>query len=413
MFSKFLLIILMFASIPSFAGQDGNGGFGIQCGRQFHLLDLYEAKNRYHYYVDLGAANLSVAEKVEIMLTRLEKFVPKVAAYYRQEALKLMQTIENRTAFLTGKKFVTNGNVVLETVSSIPLDIGLSLVCANAKFYPIARNHYFTKNDLQIFIYEKQWNRLNNDNKAALIIHELFYAKQQFTIKSRDSSLLRHLIALLSSREVEQLNLEQFLNKISFFIDRITQGGVDIYIYRGEKATFHANGLIKSVYGKIESRYVNKDSINMTFLENGDIDEIIFPNGGGTANLANNEILNNLRKIKYLYKDGKHLGFSVEGEAFFTPFYNEVEEGDFFNARLTGYPFTGIYHQVDLNGRGRCIELHFDSSPFNKNKDLDYFKIKILGESKARVFKRGEEVRVKLNDMSRPIAIGCDPLKLN
>lgn len=413
MFNKFLFIIMMFASIPSYAGQDGNGEFGIQCGREFHLLDLYEAKKRYHYYVDLGPAHLTVAEKVEIMLTRLERLVPKVAAYYRQEALKLLQTIENKTAFLTGEKFVTNGNVVLETVSSIPQDIGLALVCANAKFYPIARNHYFTSNDLQIFIYERQWNQLDNDNKAALILHELFYAKQQFTIEPRDSSLLRHFIALLSSREVEQLNLGQFLTKISFFINRITQGGTDIYIYRD--ITLHPNGLVKSVSGNITSRHVKASFVNMAFLANGDIDEIHFPNGypGGTVNLANNETIDRLYRIKYLYKGGKHLGFAVEGgEHFGIPFYS-YNEGDFFNTMLNGYPFDRVYHQVDLNGRARCIEVRLDTTPFNKNKDIDYFKIKILGESKARVFKRGQNVRVKLNDMSRPIAIGCDPLKLD
>ena len=428
MFKKLLITAVLMTSIQSFAGQDGNGGFGIECNKKLYLLDLYEATHRYNYTIDLGAPNLSVPDKVEIMLGRLERLMPNVAKYYRAEARKLFTTINNGMAFLNNKKFVQDGKTLLDTENNQPLDIGLTLVCKNGRIIPIARNKYFTKNDLQIFLYEKEWKRLDNDNKAALILHELFYAKQQFTYTQRDSSQLRHLVALLSSNATENLNLPQFLEKTLYIFNKVEQNGNLITFSDGafdDHVEFHPNGIIKSVKksrndryrASIYNKYIPDISADMIFDEDGKINTVYrdwnYLNPI-EINLKDGKTLSNILTLKYLYKNGVHQGFAVFGHKFIPLASKGFNDEDyFFNAVIDNQYSEIALQQIDLNGKLRCVRFGYNFSDINPNSNLKYFRIKLITEKNPRIFDSSKKVYVKFNENSLPEAIGCDPLQID
>jgi len=82
---KLILIIILFVSYASYAGNErGNGGDAILCdqpyevlnGRQSMVLDLYESKARWNIPYDLGGPELKVDEKVTLAISRIKTLDP-------------------------------------------------------------------------------------------------------------------------------------------------------------------------------------------------------------------------------------------------------------------------------------------------------------------------------------------------
>lgn len=218
MFKKLLMAITLLASVHGFAGQDGNGGFGINCGGKLEILDLYEAQNRYHYTIDLGPASMSVDQKVEKMLKRLERINKVAADRYREQYANLW----DRAEILNGQKLIKNNDTIAGSEVSFALDVGVALVPEGCNIIPLARNiddDSVTKN---IYFIGKYWNQLNNNTKAALILHELIYfdsisGKLSYSglgFIVGDSSPVRKLIGLLASRDVEKLEYKKLLKQV-------------------------------------------------------------------------------------------------------------------------------------------------------------------------------------------------------
>ncbi|MES2770306.1 MAG: hypothetical protein V4596_14280 [Bdellovibrionota bacterium] len=222
---KILLAILLITSAQSFAGQDGNGGFGLECNGQLTLLDLYEAKTRYNYNFDLGPSNLSVDQKVELMLKRWERFNGPHAKFYQEKYKKFWE----RAIILNGQIVVKHDDVIIGDKLSYASDIGSTILPDNCSLVALARNLSNPASlGKDIFLMGKYWNKLDNDNKAALIVHEMIYSAYIKTKHSlgNGSEPVRKLIALLSSTEAETLPLDELIlfQSETYNVNKSTRG---------------------------------------------------------------------------------------------------------------------------------------------------------------------------------------------
>ena len=240
MFRKLIITAVLMTSIQSFAGQDGNGGFGLDCGGKVQLLDLYEAQARYKYNVNLGPANLSVDQKFEIMMKRLDRINSRLADRYREQYKNLWSMAE----ILMSAKIIKNDDTLVASEIAYELDVGTTIYPENCSLIPLARNVMDNTLDKNIYFIGKYWNKIDNDNKAALILHELMYfdflsknlnkaslGRYPYTDitdseRSANSQPLRQIIALLASKQSETLPLDKIMN----IILSETMGGYD---YRG------------------------------------------------------------------------------------------------------------------------------------------------------------------------------------
>lgn len=220
MFNKLLLIAMLVASTQGFAGQDGNGGFGLNCNGRIEVLDLYEAKELNPYNVDLGPANASIDFKIEKMLKRLERVNKSLANRYREQYKNLWDF----AIVLKGKNVINNTDVLIGKDIAYGVDVGETILPDNCKFTPLARNMYTDDLDFHIYFFAKYWDSLDNDNKAVLILHEMIYydvtsGNLKFngfaeSANLYDSASVRKLVSVLTSTDAETMPLERFIQKI-------------------------------------------------------------------------------------------------------------------------------------------------------------------------------------------------------
>ena len=143
----------------------GNGGDVIVCRNgdvvtRIELLDHYEGALLRNMHVSLGAAELPIAEKIEIALKRLQRIDPDRAAYYRG----LFSNFWDSSQFLSG--------IVL---SDIPDSQHVALPAgANCRIEQIAIQRQVTfPEDFRYIINKDLWDLLDNTSKAGLVLHEI------------------------------------------------------------------------------------------------------------------------------------------------------------------------------------------------------------------------------------------------
>ncbi len=138
----------------------GNGGDAVVCGKSVQVLDVYEALALRGFKLDLGAPALSVNEKVSLAIGRIKKVDP-----YRAALIEILSR-----NFFTETKFIRGGNLRdVDDSDEIFLPEGCTrkqLAIQNARV--VFSDPFYTVN-------EDIWDRLDNDNKAALILHEVIF----------------------------------------------------------------------------------------------------------------------------------------------------------------------------------------------------------------------------------------------
>lgn len=411
MFNKICLTIILGAttlmiSTQSFAGQDGNGGFGIQCGNKLETLDLYEAKYRYNYTVDLGAPNLTVADKVNLMLNRLAKFQPSLAMKYKVEVQKFFKLIENGNAFLDGKSLVLNEKVLLRPDSPLSKDIGISLVCSGAKLIAIARN-IKTENprDQEIFLFRNYWNQLDNDSKATLLVHEIIYNNQFYMSDQTDSSKVRGIVALLASKDVETMTDETLIAilKGSDFII-LEANGMVFSSARSYSIDFHSNGKLKTL---LRSDWPGFNVIYQPLFS----DKIVNPNHVIFDEIGRLTYFETYYIVPPITIGQSHFGISklsviyTESE----PVYRvnmQTERSGNVRDQLSKEYFVNVFvnsdsritHAMNASGRLLCARVGNGAGPY---------QIKLAGKGWKK-FNTGFTY-VKFDKDLRPVAFGCDP----
>jgi hypothetical protein len=273
-----------------FAGEVGNGGDVVVCGRPsdqtITLLDYYEASKLRDITIDLGDENLSVEEKIEIALKRLERFSPSRAARYRERISNFdaeAKMIPNAT--LTD--IPDSGDLVLENGCKIE-----QLVVQQDPLFPEDKRYKINK-DL--------WDHMNNTQRAGTKLHEVIYYEltHQRNYKQENSIRTRYLNSMISSKSFEtfsQLQWNDLYNRVGFI--EYDAYGMTFYVDPCTQTIFHKNGLLATGFVKEHGTYNwNGNPIPVyqvaSFYENGNPEHLIvkdstLPIGGSIWSVVGN-----------------------------------------------------------------------------------------------------------------------------
>jgi hypothetical protein len=160
--SIFAFCLFIFAQ-PLWAGghgdYSGNGGTVMICPDHIVSYDIYEGKVLRHLTPQMGPANLSYEQKVETVLSR----IPESNAGLREILQDFYREFQKRSVFGDFDLIPVNdgGQLVIEP--------GCEIHQAAVQKSPA------TDKDARYFLDQKIWSRLDNDSKAALVLHEIVY----------------------------------------------------------------------------------------------------------------------------------------------------------------------------------------------------------------------------------------------
>lgn len=169
-----VFIVTTFSSAILLAGNSvGNGGFGVHCniGSAYPYIETYDYWEaiRKQTEWDLGDGRFSWKRKVNIAAYRMTSMNPSMAD-------DLSSFIENPESFHLVDSFVCNGAVV-----KVPMDMGqLDVEIPNdCKIVPLATHvsgcREYNNKEKVILIDKTKFNKMSEDAKAALILHEYLY----------------------------------------------------------------------------------------------------------------------------------------------------------------------------------------------------------------------------------------------
>lgn len=196
--SKLLIGAFALFSFTAFAGAEGgvgNGGYSVVCRDSSkniisaELLDIYEGKIRYkkEYKDDLGVdAKIEFAQR---KLARHSKFLSEF-----QEELAIVKNI---------LKPIPEGHVLMPTEDAFP-----AILREGCEFEQVAN---YT-DDGELLVSYQIYNKFNNLNKAALLVHETVYAIFR-KAGAKDSRQSRKLIAELLSENSNQKVIDEILEQ--------------------------------------------------------------------------------------------------------------------------------------------------------------------------------------------------------
>lgn len=178
----FKVIIIFFLNIQLIHANNkvGNGGDGVFCvspeGQPLNgtLLDFYESKQPLPPDIGVNDSYILIAENI---LKKIKKAAPKISEQY---SIRL-KNIESEFEFIKTEKLVD----ISDSMNF------LSPGNSNCQILQIIiRKKFVTKNESRFLVQENLWNRLDNINKAGLILHEIIYEHfsklgQENSVKAR------------------------------------------------------------------------------------------------------------------------------------------------------------------------------------------------------------------------------------
>jgi hypothetical protein len=197
------IFLLYFLSIGEFAIASGrtvgNGGDVLVCRNQdgtdsYELLDFYEGRALRNIQVDLGPAELTLPEKIEIALKRLERVSERRAKTYRTQAATFFQ----ESLFLTDAGLI---DVPDSDHFIIPHNCHLQQIANQSEpLYP---------EDKRYIIDQSLWNQLDKNNQVGLILHEIIY-REALAIGQVNSISTRLLTSNISSLRINAMSTAEF-----------------------------------------------------------------------------------------------------------------------------------------------------------------------------------------------------------
>jgi hypothetical protein len=184
-------------------GGDLGGGNALVCNQggkmSTELLDLHEAEKN-GVEIDFGPGK-TFQEKLDYVFDRLAKVSPVRAETYRSMSKEILTT-----ATIWAKN--TNMPLIDDVkVSNIPQGC---LLVLSAYQRPVEQKNL--PNAKTYTINADMFAMLNEDSKAALILHEVLYREARFSGK-KDSDFARDMVATIASNEILDMTLLE-LNKI-------------------------------------------------------------------------------------------------------------------------------------------------------------------------------------------------------
>jgi len=186
------IAVLMLAKSALAGGSSaGNGGNTIVCMdgngqiKSVELLDFYEARVKRNVSPDLGDATLTVDEKVEIAFKRIEKVSDYEAINLRYE---YEQHFKKDSVFLPGIRLVT-----VDDSDHLFVPAG----CQQEQT-AVQKTPEFPGDKLYN-IDQDLWNHMDANNRAGLILHEIFYRQAILHGHPDDSVPVRFLVSSIAS----------------------------------------------------------------------------------------------------------------------------------------------------------------------------------------------------------------------
>jgi hypothetical protein len=194
----------------------GNGGDVVVCRDSqqtilsVELLDFYEARVLRNLKLDLGSANLTTEQKLEYVTARWDRldqnFVTYEVRYDGREFLK-------DAKYLSGVKLT---DVPDSQHIAIPANCSIEQV-AIQKTPDFPEESIFTVN-------KDLWDRMNADNQAGLVLHEVIYrymlSHRKSTTTISSSVATRYLAGYASSERFATMSLPEYfelLNRLQHF----------------------------------------------------------------------------------------------------------------------------------------------------------------------------------------------------
>lgn len=204
-FQNLIVVALMISGTqvwPRAQGTEtGNGGGVVVCRNKttdaiekVELLDYYEARVIRNLKLDLGADTLSYDEKAQSVLSKMEKLTPIRAAKYRK--------LYNK--FFSEAVMVPDANLdYIDDAASVVVPIGCKKEQAS-----ILRTPEFPE-DARYIISQILWDKLDNNSKAGLILHEIIY-QEALSLGETTSKTTRYFVGKITSTEMANYTKDKF-----------------------------------------------------------------------------------------------------------------------------------------------------------------------------------------------------------
>jgi hypothetical protein len=166
-------------------GMESGGGAAVFCSASntAKLFDFYEAAKLRNIQIDLGGPEIDYMAKIETVLNRISSFDPARAGRYSQRVKSFM----SEAKFLTG---VSLPEVPDSNGLAFPSDCQLMQVAVQRKPQFPNDPYYVINKDL--------WDKLDNDSKAGLVLHEVIYREMR-EHRQKDSVKARYFNSILAS----------------------------------------------------------------------------------------------------------------------------------------------------------------------------------------------------------------------
>lgn len=209
---KHLFFILIAITIKTYAADNrisgsggisiiGNGGDVVTCtnstgSTSAEILDLYEAKVLLGLSPSFGSDKISIEEQANNIVARVERVSPEMKTIFTA----WIQTFFQETLFLSGVNLVDipdSDHIVL------PKDCKIQQIANQRIPNTPTEKRYVISKDL--------WDLLDQNNKTALVLHEIFY--RYFIQMSHENSVGARLFnAYIISNSFDTLDLSARLN---------------------------------------------------------------------------------------------------------------------------------------------------------------------------------------------------------
>lgn len=221
--------------------ETGNGGGVVVCRNsttnvieKAELLDFYEARVVRKLKLDLGAEDLDFKIKIQNVLNRIKQHSPVRGAKYQRMY----------DSFFAEAAIIPDANLTyIDDAASVVIPVG----CAKEQA-SIVRNPEFPE-DARYIISKILWDKLDNNSKAGLVLHEIIY-QEGISLGQQNSKAVRYFVGKITSNEAASYNKEKFdaliaavkFSAYDFYGTLVTKSVVENTVsYETDKSNFFAD----------------------------------------------------------------------------------------------------------------------------------------------------------------------------
>ena len=220
--NKILSAVVLMFGLHAYAGPEhgmGNGGDAVVCYTDatrstitsVQMFDYWEQEQVAKYgKIDLGAANLSVQDKIQIAVNRIAKFDPELATKIQKISMGLANNINS---------YLVTNYILPEIEDMNPKVIPTQLNCFIEQF-AVQYKDVLT-GTRRFYISEKFYNSvyISNESRAGLILHEAIYRNAILTSSVSNSDGTRFFNYFISTRAFNTMNLDRLEDYIKIIAD--------------------------------------------------------------------------------------------------------------------------------------------------------------------------------------------------